>query len=89
MRRKRHLRHRPKIINPVQLGFVARGIVTTYEQVYSIRAPRAERLRKGAADPGCSGGWTERVVVADLVQPKIALNVFCELDCVACCVSML
>ena len=41
--------------------------------------PRAQRLGEGAADPGCSRGWAQRVMVADLVQSDVALDVLGEL----------
>lgn len=87
MRRKRHTRHRPQIIQPIQmrLALLSRlGVVPAQEEVDRVRVPGAEGLCERAADPGRGGLGAEGVDVADLVEAEVAFDVFCEVDGVAC-----
>lgn len=44
----------------------------------------SDGLCKFTADPRCSCGGAELVVVSDMVQAKVTLNVFSKVGCVSC-----
>lgn len=81
---KRHRGHSAEIVDPVQVRRLVSRVKSADEEVDRVGGARAQRFCQRPAYPRRGRLWTQRMEVADVVEPDVSLYEFGELDGVTC-----